>query len=283
MGARPSTNRKAGGGFLNGTDGKWVGYRWTDEFNSVPFKPGKKADGTGPKFHALQFEIAVRVDGADANITQNLFAGCYDDYEVSEDGLTLTAIDGGQCSISASSAAGKYMATLVNPTGGDTGFPEERFSDDNDSINYEVALGTRVRFGQQAEYDKAGKPKMRLVKTGKFAGKTFPVTTTIIEQVYDLPAVKAGKSAGKAATKGSNGKAAGGSDVTALATATLLSILESNNGSIAKAKLNMRVVKALLGNPASDSVRKLLNSDTFYAEVDGVEYNEETSTISLSE
>lgn len=280
MGARPSTQRKAGGGFLNGVDGKWTGYRFTDEFNGVAFKPGKKADGSGPKFHSLQMEISVRLDGAEEDITQNLFGGNYDDYDVSEDGQTLTAIDGGQCSLSASSAAGKFINSLVNPIEGD-GIPESYLSDDPNSINLEPIVGPRVRFVQAVEYDKNGKPKTRIVTKGKFAGKTFPVTTTVVERVYDLPAAPKGKAAGKTAGKG-NGAAKGGTDVTALATATLLSILESNNGSITKAKVNMRVVKALLGNPASDAVRKLLNNDEFLAAVEGVDYDG-TTTISLSE
>lgn len=282
MGARPSTQRKAGGGFLNGVDGKWTGYRFSDEFNGVAFKPGKNAAGTGPKFHSLQMEISVRLDGADADITQNLFGGNYDDYDVSEDGQTLTAIDGGQCSLSASSAAGKFINSLVNPTEGE-GIPESYLSDDPNSINLEPIVGPRVRFVQAVEYDKAGKPKTRIVTKGKFAGKTFPVTTTVVERVYDLPAAPKGKAAVAGKGAGKNGAAKGGTDVTALATATLLSILESNNGSITKAKVNMRVVKALLGNPASDAVRKLLNNDEFYASVDGVEFDTDTNTISLSE
>ena len=158
MGARPSTFHKGGGGFLNGVDGVITGYRWTDQFNGEDFVPGKKSkeQGGGDKFHSLFMELSARPDGADEDQTQNLFAGGYDDYEVSEDGLTLTSAEGGECAIGGNTAAAKFIASLC-----EAGFPESKFDEDPDSINFEPMVGTRVRFGQAVVLGKDGKPRIR--------------------------------------------------------------------------------------------------------------------------
>src|SRR5437899_3362543 len=98
MGARPSGFR-SGKGFLNGVDGVIVGYRFTDEVfvtggggEMEPFKPGKIKGADGKlkdRFHALNFILQVLVDGAETPITQALFVGGADDWNIAEGGLEI--------------------------------------------------------------------------------------------------------------------------------------------------------------------------------------------------
>src|SRR5213593_1624882 len=88
MGARPSSFKK-GGGFLNNVDGTFKGYQFTDEFNGEPFNPKAKGKDGKPRFHSLYFVPSVRVDGADEDVTTTMFVGGFDDWNVSNDGLTI--------------------------------------------------------------------------------------------------------------------------------------------------------------------------------------------------
>ncbi len=274
MGSRPSSFRKSGG-FLNGVDGVITGYRCTDEFNGVPFKPGKNAEGK-PKFHSLQFELSVRLDGADEDITQNLFAGGYEDYEVSENELTLTSPEGGSCSIGANTAVGKFISSLVAQ-----GFPETNLSDDPNSINLEPIVGTRVRFGQEVEIDrKTGKPRQRTATKGKFAGKSFDQTSTIVEAVYEVP--KSGAKGKSVAGKKVVGK--GEQDVKELATSTLIEILEAATpkGEIAYAKVNMALIRTALTGPTRDAVKKVILNEDWLAGSEFWNYDGTTITLAAS-
>lgn len=272
MGARPSSFRKPGG-FLNGVDGTITGYRWTDEFNGQPWTPGKNAEGKA-KFHSMQFELSARIDGAEADITQNLFAGGFDDYEISEDGLTLTAVDGGEVSIGANTPVAKFISSLV-----ESGFPESNLSDDPNTVNLEPIIGTRVRFGQAQEIDrKTGKAKQRVVTKGKFAGRSFDQTTTVVMNVYEVP--KAGGSKPTAA-KGTKSAKPASVNVEELAAETLTAIVVAAGGSIKKAKLSMAALKALKGHANTQDVRTLLASDDFLGGVEGLEYDEATQTVNV--
>ncbi len=286
MGARPSTFRKGGGGFLNGVDGVISGYRWTDQFNGEDFEPGKKPGTKEDKFHSLFLELSARADDADEDLTQNLFAGGYDDYEVSEDELTLTNVEGGECSIGANTPAGKFLASLV-----EAGFPESKFSEDTDSVNVEPMVGTRVRFGQAVVIGKDGKPRKRIAKKGKFKGREFDDTTTVIEQVYEV-AGKAGKKGAKAesAKSGKKSKAAEPDDdeetVESLATAFLVKIVTANKGKMAKGKVSMQLLKpenGLFKHPEREAIRKLLNSDKFLNTEDGWSYDEDKEIITVED
>ncbi len=283
MGARPSTYKKGGGGFLNGVDGTITGYRWTDQFNGEDFVPGKKPGTKDDKFHSLFMELSVRVDGADEDITQNLFAGNADDFDF-EDELTLKSAAGEdeECSIGANTAAGKFLQSLV-----DAGFSENKFSDDPNSVNLEPMVGSRVRFGQAVVMGKDGKPRKRIAKKGKFKGREFDDTTTIVEQVYE--AAKGGKT--KDAPKGGKkGKAEAEPDedesTEALATKFLLKVVTANKGKLAKGKLSMALLKpenGLFKHPEREAIRKLLQSDKFLNTEDGWKYDDEKEVITVEE
>lgn len=284
MGARPSTFKKGGGGFLNGVDGEIVSYRFTDQFNGEDFVPGKKPGTKDEKFHSLYMELKVRLDGADEDITQSLFAGGYDDFEISEDELTLTSASGDECSIGANTATGKFVQSLV-----EAGFPESKFSDDPNSVNFEPMVGARVRFGQAQQMGKDGKPLKRVVKKGKFKGREFDNTTTVVEQVYESGG-KADKGAKNAkADKGGKKKKdedAEDDDVPSLAKKFLLKVVTASKNKLAKGKLSMALLKpenGLFKHPEREAIRKLLTSDKFLNTEDGWKYNDDKEIITIEE
>src|SRR5712664_2956384 len=88
---RQSKFKQAGGGSLNGVDGTITGYKFTTEF---PFasKSGTKSKSA---FNSLFNVLSIRVDGADVDIKKPLFTGDADQFEISDDGHTLTPIEDG--------------------------------------------------------------------------------------------------------------------------------------------------------------------------------------------
>lgn len=236
MGARPSSFKK-GGGRLNGVDGVITGYEFTTTY---PFGDGnqkKKSD-----FNSLYFVQSVRQDGADEDILDPLWAGNADNFEISDDGLTITPVEEG-FGIGLNSDLGKFINSMC-----ENGFPETNLPDDNEPINYEAIIGTRCRFVQVAQVGRDGKPMKRVAKAGKYKGKEFDQTSTQVSAVLALPGDKSSSKAGKPAkTAGKvagpvKGKAAKADDVSDLAKETLLSILaDQDDNSIAKAKIRMKI------------------------------------------
>lgn len=285
MGARPSSFRQGGGGFLNNVDGVIVAYRFTDEFNGEPFVPGNKPGTKDPKFHSLFMELSARLDGADEDITQNLFAGNADDFTISDDGLTLTALEEGEeCSIGGSTPAAKFVASLV-----EKGFPEGSLSDDPNSINFEPIVGTRVRFAQETVLGQDGKPRKRIAKKGKFKGREFNDTTTVVGQVYDLPGkatkgkAAAGKTGAKAKAKDVEVEDEPETSVEDLAAETLIDIVKANKGKMPKAKLSMAVLQKLMKHPQREAVRKLFKDDEFLETENGWDYNAKKEVVTVDE
>jgi hypothetical protein len=296
MGARPSSFKK-GGGFLNGVNATIVSYAFSDEFNGEPFKPGKIKDKSGKmidKPHSLNCLLKVRVDDADDDTPTTLkVAGKFADWAVSEDGLTITPVDenGDPAegrNLSANAAFSKFIASLVKPTDGGDGFPEERFPEEE--FNFEAMIGTRVRLIQQTDVARTkefGKKKSK-------SGQEFDRTDLVVETVFELPNA-AGKSNGKAAKPAAKPaavatKAAVKSakpakveepevDVEQLAATTLVGILQENDGKIAKQKVGMKVLKALMEHDSREDVRNWLFDDdnlSSLAAGDGVEIDGET-------
>src|SRR5216684_3182420 len=108
MGSRPSQFSR-GGGYLNDVNVTIVSYVFTDAFPNKdgelePFTPGKIKgfDGKGliEKPHNLNLVLSIRVDDAKEDQWLPLkVASNYDNFTVSEDGQTVTAAEGGKCSI----------------------------------------------------------------------------------------------------------------------------------------------------------------------------------------
>lgn len=296
MGARPSTFKK-GGGFLNGVDSTIVGYQWTDEFNGEPFKPSKIKDLKGKsidKPHNLNFFLSVRVDGAEEDTTVTIKAAPrFDEFEVSDDGLTLTRAEGGECSLSGNSATGKFLASLCT-----AGFDESQLDEDPDSINLEPIIGLRIRTEQQnkskEELDnivKLGAPLKRKGKNGKEYNRQDLVVTAVYGQEEQEAAPAKSAKPGKVVAKGKAAKEAVAEDepdeLKDLSKAALLEILKTAGGHIVKSKLSMKTLTTptLKGDPRRDDAREWLFNDDNLAELvaDGsITYKKSTGEITAT-
>jgi hypothetical protein len=265
-----------GGGFLNNVDGVIQGYQFTTTFPFKSKNPKKKSDSD---FLSLFYILKARVDGAEADVTTTLWGGDASNFEISDDGLTLTPIESGVV-LSGGTPLSRFIQSYdaADETGAS--------SDDEDVINFEPMIGQRVRF-IQVPYtadelkglERRGQPTYRQDKNDP--KKKWPLQWLQVETVYGPAEVKtAGKGAVKAKAK-SNGKAVASPSVDDLAISTLLDIVRGNGGSIAKSKLSMRVLKALTGNPQQNAVRTLVNTDEFLNQNAGWDFNEQTQTIEV--
>jgi hypothetical protein len=266
MGARPSSFKK-GGGFLNNVDGVITNYEFTTEFPGGGGKKGKK----NPDFSPLFFILSARVDGADEDAQTTLNAGNADNFEISDDGKTLTPVEEG-FELSANSAVGKFIGSLC-----EAGFPETNLPED--AINFEAIIGTRVRFVQVVNKEATEKYGKRKSKDGK---REFDRQDLKVSNVLGLP----GTSKGAKATKGKAAPAAADdTDVSELAGETLMTILgETKDGNIAKAKVKMAVIR-VMGGVKADNCKEViayLADDDNLGSIDGVDYDAKSGLISLS-
>lgn len=270
MGARPSSFKKGGGGFLNNVDGTITGYEFTDVFPSDNPKPRKKSD-----FHSLYCILSVRVDGADEDVSTTLFVGSADEWEIENDGHTLVPNEEGQ-EIGQNTGFGKLLSSLTEANFPEAALPEDEF-------NWEAIIGTRCRFVQRTDKETT----QRLGKRKGKNGKEYDRQDLVIDQVYDLPG-EAGKAAkaGKAAPKGKAGKTedAEDDDVETLATKFLLKMVTANKGKLTKGKLSMGLLKPEFGmskHPLREEVRALFKTDKFLNTEDGWSYNEDKELITV--
>ena len=310
MGARPSQFKK-GGGFLNNVDGVITGYQFSDEFNGEPFKPGRDPKTKKDRFHSLYVPLSVRVDGADEDVTTTLFAGGFDDFNISEDGLTIwdaeygteeEAIAAGAEArqLGANTSLAKFINSLVRPVDDpDNGFPEESLPEE--SINFEPIIGTRVRFVQRDDESMKGKKRK-----DKKTGKEYNYQNLLVSTVYSLPGAEqepapapkkgtkpvgkvAAKPLGKTATKPVAGKTgtvppkkSEKVDIPELAQQILQTVLTESGGTTTKTKLGMKVLAKLMKQPdVRESVRTWLFDDNNLSDIEGVTYNKAKGTITL--
>lgn len=278
MGSRPSGFKK-GGGFLNGVDGVLKDYQFTTEWPGAEDNQRSRKKGDSD-FNPLYFVLTVRVDGADEDVTNTLFAGSSDDFTISDDGKTLDPVDD-NVGFRSTSPFGKFIVSLV-----EHGFPEKNLPDDGEPVNYEPILGWRVRFVQVASLGRDGKVKRKKAKDGK----EYDVTDTQVSEVYGPVDTKASsKQVTASAVKGKPTKANGKAtdvDFDEMATETLLAILEEAGGSIMKSKLPGKIALKLgAKNPHREEVRRLIYSDDFLTTENGWSYDvaDKKQTITLDE
>ena len=287
-GARPSAFRK-GGGFLNDVDGEITNYEFTTEFPGGGGKRKSKSD-----FNALYAVLSVRVDGADEDVETTFFVGSADEWEISDDGKTLT----GDGNLQATIGWGLFISSLV-----EHGFPENDLPEDE--VNFEPIIGWRVRFVQQTNEKATAKYGKRKAKKGK---GEYDRTDVVVSQVYDY-VTHDGKKEGKtttrptsrsvssaasqgtraaATTSRSSGKPNGRVkevDLTDDADALLIEILGDKDGEIKRKGLTMEVTKRRMKDPNRDALRDLIFSDDYLtgAEERGlIGYDQKTQTVTAA-
>lgn len=291
MGARPSSFKQGAGGFLNGVTGTITNYFCTDEFNGQPFKPHKIKDDKGKLMdapHSLYVLLSVRPDEATEDVTTILKAGAYEDWNVSEDGHTLTpAVEG--ANIPGGSAFGKLLSTICKPTGGGPGFDETQL--DEEAFNWEPIIGSRVKFAQVVRTGfGAGK------RLSKKTGKEYDRTDLVVEEYYETGQVQA-KANGKAkpgttqAAKGkANGKvAAVPPDVSELAEQTIRALLAASPAkqgirTLNKDAMKVKILMKLNKGPEKDlrdHVIKWAYDDNNLSGIENVAYDRETGDLSV--
>lgn len=271
MSSRPSAFKKSGG-FLNGVDGVIESYEFTDAFNGEDYKATKDPKTGKVKFHSLNCLLGVKVDGAEDVVYTTLFVGGYDDFTISDDGLTLTPNEDGR-ELGAGVAFTILIASLCQ-----AGFPEENLPEDE--INFEAIIGTRVRFEQKKNEEATKKLGKRAGKDGK----TYDRQDLVITNVYDLPGKAAKPAAGKTAAKPAGKvKKSAEPDFTGVATETVLAVLAANDGQVAKSKLAMKVTQKLLKHENREEIRILATSDEFLATKAGWTYNAKKGIIAIAE
>lgn len=279
---------KKGGGFLDGVDSTITNYEFTDAFGDTPYKPGKMKDSKTGKMvdkpHSLNCLMSVRVDGADEDTTTTLkVATVFDEWEITDDGHTITPVDGAK--LSGNTAFGRFMQSWEKVSG--QGAESETV--DEASFNFEPIIGSRIRTIQEPYTAQELLNLKKLGATEKQKGKDgreYERRHLVVEQVYEsdvqpkaavaghpTTSVKksttttspskravATKPAGKA-----NGKAVEveEEDVKDLSGRALVEMLEAAGGKLAKAKLSVKTLMtpALKGHAQRDDVRKWLFSD----------------------
>ncbi len=258
---RQTTFRKPGGGFLNNVDGVISDYQWTDEFNGKPFVAGKDAKSGKERFHSLYMALYARVDGADEDVTTTLFAGSADDFEISDDGHTLTPNNDGY-QLGGDIAATRFIASWEEASQGGAS------SDDEDVINFEPIIGSRVRFTQRKNVEDTKKLGKRKGKDGKEYDRQDLVVTEVYETAK---ASTKGKATAKPAGKSAKAAKPVEVDIKELAGQTLVAIVKAAGGTIAKAKVNLKVLVTPVLKETPDQrkpVQEFLLSDDNLDELD---------------
>lgn len=274
-GARPSQFKK-GGGFLNNVDGTVLNYEFTTEFpnpNNKPKPKGlKKSD-----FNPLYCILTVQVDGADEPVTTTLFVGSADDFEIEEDGHTLTPSEEGY-SLWASAEWSKLIASMV-----ESKFPEENLPED--AINFEPIINERFRFAQQKDDEKTAK---RGKRKDKKTGKEYDQQQLVAVAYYGSAEPVGKKTASKPTTKGKPQEDADDADLDKTVDEALLKVLAKRGGTATKAQLSDAQAQLLLKKQYpdnADEIRKRMYDDDYLSEAvdrDLITIDAKKKTISVA-
>lgn len=262
--ARAAKLTEGGGGKFNNVDGKIVDYEFT---TTHPFaREGRRSSKSD--FSPLYGVVTALMDGAKENDVDVMLVGSADDFEISDDGKTITPSNEGD-GIWAKSQWGKFIASLEK-----AGVSTENGDYDEGVFNYEPIIGRRVRFQQEQQFDKAGKLKKRQGKGRDGKPREYDDTTTVVVADYGQ-AVAAGKGAKSAPASTKTTKAAGKAngkavevDLTDTADEAMVKLSEKFGESFPKAKLVSAQAQLLLKKeyPSdSDALRKILYDDEYLA------------------
>lgn len=258
MGVR-AENLKGGGGFLNNVDGTITSYKFMESFDG---KPVQYADG---QFRRLFMRFEAKVDGATEAVGQTLDCGGSTELAISKDGLSVTPDD----AFWKTKNGSRFLLTLQEPTAGGAGFPSERLPEAGEPVNLTPIVGTRVRFGQEKDEEKA-KYEVKQGRTGKRKadnGREYDFTRTIIQAVLTLPGTNGG-------TTAPTTKAAAGGEANTIAVAIFKELIsEADNGTLLKEAVadgfTRKAMKRGLSNEVREAVKKLILSAEFQGSQQG--------------
>lgn len=277
--SRPSAFKQGGsGGFLNNVDVTWDDYEFTTDFPGSTGGGKSRDDDYSPLYGVLTFSV----DGADEPVTTTLYFGNANDFTIENEGKTLVSIDD-DTQVPLNQPFGRFINSLCENGFDDSLFPEE-------NVNYEAALGTRLRLKQVDEVDKDGKVKKRVAKKGKYKGKEFPVQNPQVVRVYEAEAKPTKAIATKGGTKaapvkGGKAKAVESDepDLNAIGVETLLALLRKQKGNtIQKRSLTVPISTLLGKHPERENVRRLVFSDDFLETQQGWSYNKASKTQDIT-
>lgn len=286
---------KGGGGILRGVDCTITDLQFTDQkaviATSKP-RPGvKKSD-----FHSLWANLSFLVDGAEAPVTQSVFVGDADAFEVVCDGRGL----GGDGQLSKSSGWFVLYNSLVA-----AGFDENLIPDDPTVADYTAIVGARVRTDWQVNEALTKKlGKRAAMKDGKAVkgrdGKpvSYDREDLVITAYHGQVEVEDGQvvanakpTAGKASTKPTtSGKTKTAppppepEDISERITDIIIdAVTTSKTKSLTKSKLSVVVMQALKDEDGTliDEARAWAFDDANLAGIDGLSYDKAKKTLSL--
>ena len=255
--ARHATLSEGGSGKFNNVDGVITNY----EFTIVhPFaKEGNRRSRSD--FSPLYGVVTAQMDGAKEADVDVLLVGSADDFEISDEGKTITPMGGGN-GVWAKGQWGKFIASLEK-----LGCETENADYEESVFNYEPIIGRRVRFQQEQQFDKSGKLKKRMGKGRDGKPREYDDTTTIVVADYGMAA--AVKTGTKTTTTKAASKANGAVkevDLTDTADEALVGLLDKFGGSVPKAKLVSAPAQLFLKKnypDHSDELRKIIYDDDY--------------------
>ena len=261
MKTRPARLSEGGGGKFNGADGVITNYEFTEVH---PFaREGRRSTSD---FKPLYGVLTARMDSAKENDVDVMLVGSADDFEISDNGKTITLAEGSN-GVWGKSQWGKFIASMEH-----LGIETESGEVSDESYNYEPIIGRRVRFVQEQQFNKNGKLKKRTGKGRDGKLREYDDTTTVVTADYGYTTTAQSTSASPttkttAATKsGKPNGAAKEVDLTDQADEALVGLLDKFGGSAPKAKLVSAPAQLFLKKnyPAnSDVLRKIIYDDDY--------------------
>ena len=260
MASRPAKLSEGSGGKFNSVDGVITGYEFT---TTHPFAKGGRSKSD---FSPLYGVLSMRMDSAKEDDIDVMLVGSADDFEVSDEGKTLTPVDGVN-GVWSKSQWGKFIASLEK-----LGCETENADYAEGVYNYEPIVGRRVRFVQEQQFDKAGKLKKRKYKGRDGKERECDDTTTVVAADYGVaeqPKKGGGRATAATTTTTRSGKANGAAtevDLTDKADEALVGLLDKFGGSAPKSKLVSAPAQLFLKKnfaENSDELRKILYDDDY--------------------
>lgn len=290
--ARPSDFRGSGG-ILRNQDATIVGLEFTPD-NPLAGKGTPKPGQKKSDFKSLWAVLKVRVDGADPSLPPSLqpvWVGGADDFGITDDKMGLT----GEQELSKSSGWWILLDSMVNPGGVKaSGFDEENFpNDDPTTADYSALVGARFKFNWQVNAKATAKYGKKVSKTD--AKKTFDredlITTAYygqvdVDEADNAPAAQTTTGKGSSAPPAKGNKKGSKVDVAKEAKdAIVIALSTAKDKTLSKSKLAVKLLTQLATVDAElrTAIREFADINDNLRNIDGVTFDEKTSSVKLDE